>query len=117
MNPRRIKNTKAKGRQREAKTMRRLEQIGYRCTCSAASLGEWDVVAIGPNDVRLVQVKSNAWPGSVEREGMELFPAPLNAVKEIWRWDDHAREPRVQVWESGRWVERRAHWGAEELGL
>jgi hypothetical protein len=27
---------------------------------------------------------------------MELFKTPSNVTKEIWRWDDYAREPRVK---------------------
>lgn len=92
-----LKNTKKKGNEREHKTMRRLEDVGYKCCRSAASLGEWDVIAIGPAGVRLVQVKSNCWPGSVEREALQLFRVPPGVSKEIWRWDDYAREPRIEV--------------------
>ena len=42
-----------------------LEAAGYRCTRSAASLGEWDIVAIGSRDVALIQVKTRDWPDSV----------------------------------------------------
>ncbi len=90
-------NTKRKGTAREHKTMRRLEAEGYRCTRAAASLGEWDIIAIGPNDVRLIQVKSNRWPGSEERKRMKQFAVPRGVIKEIWRWDDYSRQPSVEV--------------------
>ena len=39
-----------------------LESAGYRCTRSAASLGEWDVIGISSQDVVLCQVKTARWP-------------------------------------------------------
>ncbi len=90
-------NRKCKGTAREHKTMRRLEAEGYRCTRAAASLGEWDIIAIGPNDVRLIQVKSNRWPGSEEMARLEKFRVPAGVIKGVWRWDDYAREPRIKL--------------------
>jgi len=89
--------SKAKGARNEHKTMRYLEALGYACTRAAASLGVFDVVAVGPRDVKLLQVKSNRWPGSVEMEAIELFACPSSCTKEIWRWNDHARQPVVKV--------------------
>ena len=103
-----IRNAKRKGSRNEHKTIRRLEEMGYRCTRAAGSLGEFDIVAIGRHDIRLVQVKSNCFPGPAERETIELVPAPPNAVKELWRWDDHARRPRIQELLNGKWQERAA---------
>ncbi len=90
-------NTSAKGRRLEAKTRKRLESEGYRVTRAAASKGEWDLVARNKAHFRLVQVKANGWPGSVEMEGLELDEVPPGTSKEVWRWDDRAREPRVRV--------------------
>lgn len=90
-------NAKAKGSRAERKAMRLLESIGYACTRAAASLGTFDVVAVGPRDVKLVQVKSNRWPGSVEMEAIQLFACPSFVSKEVWRWNDHARKPIVKV--------------------
>lgn len=88
--------SKRKGNKNEYKTMRLLESLGYSCTRAAASLGVWDVIAIGPSDFILVQCKSNAWPGSVEMEALAMFKAPSNARKLVHRWDDYAREPKVR---------------------
>jgi Holliday junction resolvase len=90
-------NAKGKGTRNEHRTIRYLEAIGYRCTRAAASMGEWDVIAISSTDVRLVQCKSNRWPGSIEVEAMEQFPCPAGVRREIWRWDDRVREPKVKV--------------------
>ena len=54
-----LKNAKAKGSRQERRSMALLEAAGYSCVKSGGSLGEWDVVALGPQGVVLVQVKSN----------------------------------------------------------
>ena len=54
-------------------------------------------VAIRADAVKLIQVKSNRNPGSAEMEALELFAAPAWVSKEVWRWDDFAREPRVSL--------------------
>lgn len=89
-------NTKAKGNRNEHRSIRLLEAAGYSCTRAAASLGAWDIIGIGSTDVVLVQVKTNAWPGSVETETMKSFPAPANARKLIHRWRDRQRLPDVR---------------------
>lgn len=78
--------------------MRMLEAQGYSCTRAAASLGVWDVIAIGPHDIRAIQVKSGgARCSRIEREQMALFRCPENVRREIWRWPDRARLPLVEV--------------------
>lgn len=89
-------NAKRKGTRNEHRSMRLLEAAGYAVTRAAASLGVWDIIAIGPVDVVLVQVKTNAWPGSVEMEALELFKAPPNARKLVHRWRDRQRLPDVR---------------------
>src|SRR5262249_29152287 len=65
-------NSKRKGSRNEHRSMAVLEAAGYRCTRSAASLGEWDIVGIGSTDVVLCQVKTRDWPGSAEMETLKL---------------------------------------------
>lgn len=89
-------NSKAKGNRSEYKTMRYLEKRGYRCTRSAASLGEWDVVAVGVDDVLLVQVKSNRWPGHNEMRILTDFKVPKGVIKLVHRWDDKEKEPKIR---------------------
>ena len=94
-------SAKRKGTAAEHRTMRVLEAAGYACTRAAGSLGAWDVIAIGPGDVRLVQVKAGRRPYCcpAEREGLELFQVPENGVvrKELWLWRDYARTPQIEV--------------------
>lgn len=89
-------NTKAKGARNERRSRQLLEAEGYACTRAAASLGVFDIIGIGGRDVVLVQVKSNAWPGTVEVEAMQEFPAPANARKLVHRWRDRQGTPDVR---------------------
>lgn len=73
-----------------------LEAAGYRCVRSGGSLGEWDVVGIGPLGVVLVQVKSNAWPGLLEMGALrESCPWP-HVTRLVHRWRNYARTPDVR---------------------
>jgi len=88
--------SKRKGSRNEYKTMRLLEASGYECTKSGGSLGAWDIIGIGSNDFVLVQVKSNAWPGTVEMETLKNFRCPANCKRLVHRWKDYARQPDVR---------------------
>lgn len=89
-------NAKAKGSRNERRSIRLLEAMGYCCTRAAASLGVFDIIAICPVDVLLIQVKSNEWPRSEEMEQIKLFRAPPNARKMIHRYRDGVRLPDVK---------------------
>lgn len=89
-------NCKAKGTRNEHRSIAVLEAAGYRCTRAAASLGEWDIVAIGPTDIVLLQTKTGRWPGSEEMETLKLFPAPPNCKKLVHRWMPRKRLPEVK---------------------
>jgi Holliday junction resolvase len=88
-------NAKAKGNRTEYKSIRVLEAAGYRVTRAAASLGVFDLVAIGSDDVLLIQCKSNRWPGTEETAAIRSFPAPANARKLVHRWRDRQMAPDV----------------------
>jgi len=89
--------SKAKGSRNERKTIRLLEALGYVCTKAGGSLGMFDVIALGRDGIKAIQVKSNRWPGSIEMETLELIMLHPIISKEIWRWDDYAREPKVKI--------------------
>lgn len=89
-------NAKQKGTRNEHRSIKLLEASGYRCIRSAGSHSPWDVIAIGPTDIVLCQVKSNEWPRAHELEAMRMFPAPANCRKVIHRWRNHARYPDVK---------------------
>ena len=91
-----VRNTKKKGARREHDTMALLESLGYRCTRSSASLGEWDVIGIGTTDIVLVQVKTNEWPGSWEMRILEEYRVPPNVRKLVHRWRDGQHLPDVR---------------------
>ena len=89
-------NTKAKGTRAEHRSIAILEAAGYQCTRAAASLGVFDIVAIGATDIVLCQVKTRDWPGSAEMEAIKLFPTPPNAWKLVHRWVDRRSMPDVR---------------------
>ena len=91
-------NTKAKGTRAEHRAMRQLAEVGYKCTRAAASLGEWDIIAIGPNDVRLIQVKCDRRPGSKEMAKLNAFECSAEVSKEVWVYKDgRPRDPIIEV--------------------
>ena len=73
-----------------------LEASGYRCTRSAASLGTWDIIAIGSRDIVLCQVKTRDWPGTVEIETLREFTVPPNCRKLVHPWRKRQRLPDVK---------------------
>jgi Holliday junction resolvase-like predicted endonuclease len=89
-------NTKKKGNRNEHRSMAILESAGYACCRSAASLGAFDIIGIGFNDIVLCQVKTRDWPGAAETETIRVFPAPANCRKLIHRWRDRQRLPDVK---------------------
>lgn len=91
--------SKAKGSRGEHKVMRRLESEEYKCTRAAASLGIFDIIAIGPHLVRLIQVKvgKNPYANPVERAAIEEFKCPPFCTRELWLWKDRSRNPVVKV--------------------
>ncbi len=90
-------NTKAKGSRNERKSMTLFEALGYNCIKSGASLGVFDVIAIGLNNIILCQVKTNAWPSETEMEAIRLFPAPSNSIKTVHKWIDGKSKPEIKV--------------------
>jgi len=89
-------NAKAKGSRRERQTIELLQAQGYSCTKSGGSLGVFDVIAVGADDLLLVQVKSNRWPSSAEMSAIASFAAPANCRRIIHRWRDRATAPDVK---------------------
>jgi hypothetical protein len=92
-------NCKAKGTRLERKTFKMLQSAGYQCIRSAASLGAFDIIAMNPLGIRCIQIKANAWPGPVEREGLREAAKglPPNACVECWRWNDNAGVPLIRL--------------------
>lgn len=89
-------NTAAKGRRNEHRSRRLLEVAGYVVTRAAGSMGDWDLVGIGPTDFVLVQVKSNRPPSPAERETLAAFTCPPNCKRLIHVWHDRQRLPVVR---------------------
>ena len=87
-------NTSRQGHDRERQCVREVTEDGYVAIRSAGSKKVWDVIAIGPDDIKLIQVKktnkniqSSIAPKAVIQE-MRNAPAPNSGVviKELWTW-------------------------------
>ena len=91
-------NTKAKGSRAERRAIDVLEAAGYCCTKAGGSLGLFDVIGIGPADVRCIQVKAGSERlSSLERERLRAVPVAANVSKEFWRFPDRCRAPLIEV--------------------
>lgn len=91
-------NCKAKGSRAERRCIRILEAAGYVCTKAGGSLGMFDVIAIGPSDVRCVQVKANEYLSAEERGQLKALPVPVNVTREYWRFvDGQPGKPRIEI--------------------
>ncbi len=88
------KANKQKGSRRERQVKKMLEDTGYLVVKSGASLGLFDLIALGDKQCRLIQVKSN-WCSPAEREGIEEFDAPSYCTKELWVYKDRVKEPII----------------------
>lgn len=91
-----IRNPKRKGTHNEHRSKALLEAAGYRCTRSAASLGEWDLIGVSETGWVLVQVKTRDWPGTLEMLALADFKVPPGTQKLVHRWRDRARVPDVR---------------------
>lgn len=89
-------NAKRKGTRNEHRSMALLEAAGDRCTRSAASLGEWDILGVSTDGFVLVQVKVRDWPSAEEMEALRTFRCPANCRKLTHRWRDWQRLPDVK---------------------
>ena len=90
-------NTKAKGTRAEHRAMRILEAAGYIVTRAGASLGVFDLVAIGAADIRCIQVKSGGqYLSAIEREQITGLAVPANVSRECWRFPDRCRAPLIE---------------------
>lgn len=93
-------NNGAKGRRAEWRSRDWLQAQGYEVVRAAGSKGTFDLVAFNETEILLVNVKCGKWPPPIERLAMAGTVAPSNARRVCHRWDDRAREPRVQEVEA-----------------
>jgi Holliday junction resolvase len=89
-------NNARKGARAEHKSIRLLEAGGYRCIRSAASKGTFDIVAVGPADVLLIQCKVNRWPSPAEMDAIANFATPSGVRRIVHRWRPRQAAPDVR---------------------
>jgi len=83
----------SKGRTREYYVMQDLEGAGYQCLRTAGSHGMWDVIAIGPHDIRLIQVKLNCKPSPAELQAIRAFRVIPGILKQLWIFKSGQKKP------------------------
>ncbi len=90
--------SKRKGTRAELRAIRILEAAGYICTKAGGSLGMFDVVALGPIDIKAIQVKAGqARLSPLEREQICDLTLAANISREYWRFPDYCRNPTIEV--------------------
>jgi len=89
--------TKLKGAKQERRCKKQLEDIGYMVIKSGASLGLFDLIALGKKQCRLIQVKSN-YANPATKEALELFDAPTYCTKELWIYKDRIKKPIITIY-------------------
>ncbi|WP_051275716.1 hypothetical protein [Desulfovirgula thermocuniculi] len=80
-----------RGYRAELKAREELERQGYLVVRAAGSKGPVDLVAVGPDGVRLIQVRrtrrgSNGLASALRE--LERVPAPPGVTREAWLWRD-----------------------------
>jgi Holliday junction resolvase len=92
-----VVNTKRKGTRAERRAIRILEAFGSVCTKAGGSLGLFDVIAIGPANVRLIQVKAGTtYLSAVERARISALVVPATMRREGGGSRDRCRVPFVE---------------------
>lgn len=88
-----LKNSKAKGSRNERRSRDIYLKRGFYVIKAGGSLGMWDIVALGPDGVDLVQVKSNRNPPKDEMAILKAF-VPFHYCRKLLHvWKDYQREP------------------------
>lgn len=86
-----------KGRRREYRAIALLEASGALACRTAGSHSLFDVIAVTPAQIRLIQLKAgDEYLSGVDRERLELLKVPANVTKEVWRWPDRC-QPIITV--------------------
>lgn len=82
-----------RGVEKERECQKILEAAGYETARTAGSHGPFDVIAVGPLGVRLIQLKRSAdgnWNQEYElaKEKLQQLPKLPFVSREIWIWVD-----------------------------
>jgi len=77
-----------KGRRYEYKARKLLEQEGFEVVRSAASKGKWDLVAVKPGCVRLIQVKKGKPTESAIKKFLPLLADIAVVFREVWFYQE-----------------------------
>jgi Holliday junction resolvase len=73
-----------KGRKAEYEAKKHLIMQGFVVTRAAGSKGPWDLIAVGPNHIKLVSVLREGSDRPSRRRKLRKVPAPPCVIKEMW---------------------------------
>ena len=86
----------ARGRAYEYRAAATLRDEGYLVTRSSSSKGAFDLIAVGPTDIRLIQVKSGRSKiNKKELDHLKSLTVPDCATIEVWHYPGNRK--RLQV--------------------
>lgn len=97
-------NSVSKGRRNQRRCADWLREQGY-CV-EVARFSRWgstdffnlfDIIAVGGDEVRLIQVKTNRREGVELRKRISAFVVPECVKKEVWIYYDRKKEPRIII--------------------
>lgn len=97
-------STRSKGRRNENRTRALLEAEGWlveqvkgssKWNASVDFFGLFDIIAVKPNDILWVQVKTNRNASPHDRQLISSFQAP--GKKLIYVWYDRQSNPRIHT--------------------
>ena len=77
-----------KGRRYEYKAKRVLEQEGFEVVRSAASKGKWDLVAVKPGCIRLIQVRKGKPTEGAIKKFLPLQADICVVFREVWFYQE-----------------------------
>jgi len=76
----------------ELKAVKELREAGYIAVRTAGSRGPFDIIALGPSGVRLIQVKRVSRQSFVTllkeaKKELEQVPSLYGVSREVWFWE------------------------------
>lgn len=82
-----LRNPKRKGISLERRAIQELKAKGFRAYRLAGSKGEFDIIAIGVNVLKLIQVKGNTKSRLDALRAMQEISIPAVVATEVWVWN------------------------------
>jgi len=95
-----------RGREKEYRAIKLLEEQGYYCIRSAGSHTVIDVIAflqkngLEMTPIRAIQIKSGRSPYKKDLKKLQQLSLPFSVSKELWRFIPRKKHPEIIVVEN-----------------